>query len=86
MMAILMGTYYGFYLPSIVDQYVAYKESIKVYVYPFFIIVFQMNAIVNPFIYAWMNKDFNDAFRKMLRIKSRAHNYPDIAAISDKSS
>ena len=70
-MAILIGTYYGFFLPAVVDEFVSYNERIQSYTGPLLIIVFQMNAIVNPFIYAWMNKDFNDAFRKILRMRVR---------------
>ena len=70
MMAIIMEIYYGFYLPALLDYFFNYDPNIKRYLQQIFEVVFYFNAIANPIIYAWMNKEFNIAFRKILRIKS----------------
>ena len=72
-MAIIMGTYYGFMGPSFINYFFNYDPSVKRYLVHILEGVFYFNAILNPFIYAWMNKDFNQAFRKILRIKSEAN-------------
>ena len=78
-----MGTYYGFFLPTIVNSFLQYDVTVKDYVSPFLVVIFFLNAIVNPVIYAWMNKDFNEAFKKILRIRTRTQG-SDIAVISSK--
>ena len=83
MMTILMGTYYGFFLPTIVNSFLQYDVTVKIYVSPFLVAIFFLNAIVNPVIYAWMNKDFNEAFKKILRIRTRTPD-SDIAVISNR--
>ena len=70
-MAIIIGTYYGFFLPSIVDSFVDYDENIKRYMFHIFNAIFYFNAILNPAIYAWVNTDFRNAFKKILRLKSK---------------
>ena len=70
MMAIITGTYYGLYLPSIVNYLVNYDLRVKRYLFLFINALFYCNAILNPIMYAWMNKDFRNAFRKILRIRS----------------
>ena len=82
-MTILMGIYYGFFLPTIVNSFLQYDVTVKDYVSPFLVVIFFLNAIVNPVIYAWMNKDFNEAFKKILRIRTRTPG-SDIAVISNK--
>ena len=73
MMAIIMGTYYGFYLPAFVDFLLDYDQNIKGYLNRIFWAMFYFNALLNPIIYAWMNRDYRNAFRKILRIKSAAN-------------
>ena len=67
-----MGTYYGFFGPGFINYLIDYDPNIKRYLILIFESVFYLNALLNPIIYAWMNKDFNQAFRKILRIKSTA--------------
>ena len=71
MMAILMGTYYGFFLPQIINTYLDYDQITKEYISIIFFLLFFLNAIVNALIYAWMSPDFNRAFRNLLRIKAK---------------
>ena len=68
-----MGTYYGFFLSPFLDFIVDYDPNIKRYLTHIVGVVFYFNALLNPVIYAWMNKDFRNAFRKILRIKSTAN-------------
>ena len=72
-MAIIMGTYYGFFGPGFINYLIDYDLNIKRYLILIFESIFYLNALLNPIIYAWMNKDFNQAFRKILRIKSAAN-------------
>ena len=71
-MLIIMGTYYGFFGPGFINYLIDYDPNIKRYLILIFESVFYLNALLNPIIYAWMNKDFNQAFRTILRIKSTA--------------
>ena len=82
MMAILMGTYYGFFLPTILHTFLQYDVKVKTLVTPFIDATFYFNAILNPIIYAWMNKNFNDAFRKLLHIRTGTPG-SDIVVIAD---
>ena len=68
-----MGTYYGFFGPGFINYLIDYDPNIKRYIILIFESIFYLNALLNPVIYAWMNKDFNQAFRKILRIKSAAN-------------
>ena len=72
MMAILMGTYYGFFLPQIINQNIQYDVVVKQYVSPVMHLTFFWNAIVNPIVYAWMSTDFRNAFKSMLGLKSKS--------------
>ena len=47
MMGLVVGTYYGLYLPITVDSYIKYNPEIKYYVYYIFSLVFFMNALVS---------------------------------------
>ena len=78
-----MGTYYGFFLPTIVNSFLQYDVTVKAYISPFLVAIFFLNAIVNPVIYAWMNKDLNEAFKKILRIRTRTPD-SDVAVISNR--
>ena len=69
MMAIIIGMYYGFYVPSVIDYLVDYDQNVKRYMFHVFNAIFYFNAIINPAIYAWVNKDFRNAFGKILPIK-----------------
>ena len=71
MMAILMGTYYGFFLPEVINTYLDYDQITKKYVSTILFVMFFLNAIANPLIYAWMSPDFNRAFRNLLRMKAK---------------
>ena len=68
MMAILMGTYYGFFLPQIINYYIQYDTTIKQYTSAILYLIFFLNPIVNPLIYAWMSPDFNKAFKAILNL------------------
>ena len=68
-----MGTYYGFYIPAFVEFIVDYDQNIKRYLSDILGVIFYFNALLNPVIYAWMNKDFRNVFGKILRIKSTAN-------------
>ena len=82
MMTILMGTYYGFFLPTIMNAFLQYEVAVKMLVTPFIDVIFYFNAIVNPIIYAWMNKDFNETFRKLLRMRTETPD-SDIVVITN---
>ena len=82
MMTILMGTYYGFFLPTIMNAFLQYEVAVKMLVTPFIDVIFYFNAVVNPIIYVWMNKDFNETFRKLLRIRTGTPG-SDIAVITN---
>ena len=69
MMAILMGTYYGFFLPQIINTYIDYDPVTKIYSSNLLFVFFFMNAIINPLVYGWMSPDFNLAFRSILGLK-----------------
>ena len=68
-MAILMGTYYGFFLPQIINTYMDYDPLAKIYSSSLLFVFFFMNAIINPLVYGWMSPDFNLAFRSILGLK-----------------
>ena len=68
-MAILMGTYYGCFGPQTINYRIQYNHSTKAYLTIIFNLTFYLNAIANPVIYAWMNREFNEAFRKILGLK-----------------
>ena len=69
MMAILMGTYYGFFLPQIINTYIEYDPIAKIYSSHLLYVIFFLNAVINPIVYGWMSPDFNLAFRTILHIK-----------------
>ena len=72
MMAIIIGTYYALYLPSIVNYLVDYDRNVERYFFHVITLLYYFNAVLNPVIYAWMNRDFRDAFRKILRLKNKS--------------
>ena len=69
MMAILMGTYYGFFLPNTINHYIEYDAFLKTYISRVCFLIFFLNAIVNPMIYGWMNNEFKTAFKTILGLK-----------------
>ena len=69
MMGAIIGTYYGFFLPEIINQLITYDATIQAYVTLFLVAIFYCNALGNPIIYAWMNPDFNFAYRKILHME-----------------
>ncbi len=59
MMAIILGTFFGFFIPSAVhNTFIHYDPITKGCVSLFLNALFYTNAIVNPIIYGWMNKGF----------------------------
>ena len=72
MMAIIIGTYYALYLPSIVNYLVDYDRNVERYVFHIITLLYYFNAVLNPVIYAWMNRDFRDAFRKILKLMNKS--------------
>ena len=72
MMAIIIGTYYALYLPSIVNYLVDYDRNFERYVFHIITLLYYFKAVLNPIIYAWMNRDFRNAFRKILRMKNKS--------------
>ena len=72
MMAIIIGTYYALYLPSIVNYLVDYDRNVERYVFHIITLLYYFNAVLNPVIYAWMNRDFRNAFKKILRLKNKS--------------
>ena len=69
MMAILMGTYYGLYLPRLISINIPYDPLIKTHIDTILTTILFLNALINAIIYAWMSPDFNLAFRTILRFK-----------------
>ena len=69
MVALLMGTYYSFYLPQIINLQINYDFLLKGYISTVLCICYFLNPVVNPIIYAWFSPDFNSAFREILKIK-----------------
>ena len=71
MMALLMGTYYGFFLPQIINMQFEYDLLLKIYISHSLYVIYFLNALANPIIYAWFSPDFNRAFRELLRLKPK---------------
>ena len=71
MMALLMGTYYGFFLPQIINMNIEYDLLLKIYISTSLYVIYFLNALANPIIYAWFSPDFNRAFREILRLKPK---------------
>ena len=55
--------------PKTINYRIQYNPSTKAYLTIIFNLTFYLNAISNPVIYAWMNREFNEAFRKTLGLK-----------------
>ncbi len=66
-----MLAYYTFYLPLTIESFFMYNFSIKYYAYNLLILWWAMQGLVNPFIYAWQNRDFSLAYRKVLGIGNK---------------
>ncbi len=71
MMALVVGSYYALYAPAALESYVPYRRSAKFYVSAAANFIFFMNALINPFIYAWHSRDFNAAYRRALGRRHR---------------
>ena len=71
MIALLMGTYYGFFLPQIINMQIEYDLLLKIYISQSLYVIYFLNALANPIIYAWFSPDFNRAFREILRLKPK---------------
>ena len=70
MMALVVGSYYLLYLPASIEASFNYNPKVEYYVTSMCNFVFFMNALINPFIYSWQSKDFNMAYKKLLRINN----------------
>ncbi len=66
-----MGTYYLFFLPSLIEVHFQYDGDIQFYVKRSFLLIFFCNALVNPLTYAGMSRDFNACFRKLLHMQQK---------------
>ena len=69
MMRLVVESYYILSVSRGVTQIIPTPPSVKYYLYPVFNFIFFMNALINPFIYSWHNKDFNMAYRNILGLK-----------------
>ena len=85
-MAILMGTYYGFFVPQISNSFLHYNPTIHSYVSAILFLVFFLNPIINPIVYGWMSPDFNLAYRTIMGIKSSSRSHRNISSISKTTS
>ena len=47
MMGLVIGTYYGLYLPSGLNYFLDYDQRIKYYIYYVLNLIFFMNALVS---------------------------------------
>ena len=70
MMALVVGSYYLLYLPASIESFINYDPKMEYYVTSICNFVFFMNALINPFIYSWQSRDFNTAYRKLLRMNN----------------
>ena len=71
MLALLMGSYYGFFLPQMINIQIEYDFLLKTYISHSLYVIYFLNALANPIIYAWMSPEFNMAFREILGFKSQ---------------
>ncbi len=67
----VIGLYYVLYLPSIIETQVDYDESIKFYLGRLLWILFYASCVASPVVYVWQDKNFKEAFKKLLHIKSQ---------------
>ena len=81
-MALLMGTYYGFFLPQVINIRLEYDFLLKVYISQSLYVIYFLNAIFNPIIYAWFSPDFNSAFREILGLKPKNKNQGQSVTLS----
>ena len=73
-MAIVMGTYYGVFVPQIVNVQLNYDPVVKYYVDTILYLLFFCNGIVNPIVYGWLSPDFNAAYRAIFGLKPKQRN------------
>ena len=71
MMALVIITYYLCYLPAILEGFIKYDAKVKFYVNKIANFLFFTNALINPFIYAGQSSEFNAAYRRVLRLRSK---------------
>ena len=69
MMALVVVVYYALYLPGAIENFIEYDASIKFYINRLFNFLFFTNAVINPFIYGGQSREFNAAYRRILRLK-----------------
>ncbi len=69
MMAVIMGTYYGVFIPLILNYQIPKPVLVNFYVERVLYIIFFLNGILNPIVYGWLSPDFNAAFRSLLGLK-----------------
>ena len=72
MASIILGVYFGTYLPKLIiipfaktgaPQWTRYATSVAQW-------ILHINSWINPWLYAWKNKDFKEAFQKILRLNT----------------
>ena len=72
-MVMIFCIYYLCYIPIIgymmVPDDLPQKNDIGYVIY----VIFLFNSILNPYVYAWQNLEFRNAFRKLLHIKGAAN-------------
>ena len=85
MMALVVGSYYLLYVPSLIESFISYNPAVEYYISACSVFVFYMNALINPFIYSWNSKEFNTAYRKMLRINKRVNTNTTVVTVTDHS-
>ncbi len=75
MMAVVMGTYYGFFIPLMLNYQIPKPPLVNIFVEKALYILFFLNGTVNPIVYGWLSPDFNKAFRSLLGLNS--HRAPE---------
>ena len=65
MVLLIVGTYFLFYLPGLIDSFLDYSCQYKVYISNVTLFIFFMKPVINPIIYAAQSRDFNWAYRKL---------------------
>ena len=65
-----MVLYYLLYLPKIVESQITLSDQdLQFYIGEVFSLFFYASTFCNPLIYVYQNKNFRQAFQKLLRLK-----------------
>ena len=70
-MATVVVIYYLLFLPGAIENFIHYEVKVKFYVSRIFNFLFFTNALINPFIYAGQSREFNAAYRRILRLRTK---------------